>query len=177
MQAFCLLLEHYPSRLLALEQIRRIRTKNLLIIVLAVAQGYAQHLVWGTAKESAREDALVTAHPLAKNNAPVLVVKDVLVLALGFAQVDVEEPAEEIVLWVVKINARYSVKVPVRQPVKARVPPPVKAHVITPARRDVLQPAEIPASWYAQGPVLARVVPAAATDVPGRRHCSKSMVI
>lgn len=111
---------------------------------------------------------------LAKSNAQVLVVRDVLVLALEFAQADVEELAVVIVLENVKTNVCLPAKVHALLPVKARVPLPVKAHVITPARQHVLQPAEIPANCYAQVLVPARVDPVAAMGVQGQRHCSKS---
>lgn len=150
---------------------------SLLITVQVVARDYAQHLVWGIAKENAKEDVSVTAHPLAKSNAPVLVVKDALMLALKFAQADAEELAVVIVLENVKTNVCLPAKVHALLPVKARVPLPVKAHVITPARQHVLQPAEIPVNCYAQAPVLARVVPVVAMDVRGQHHCSKSLIL
>lgn len=117
---------------------------------------------------------LETAPPLVKNNAPVLAVKDVLVLALAFAQEDAGELVEVIVLENVKTNVCSPAKTHALQPAKARAPLLAKAHVTTPARQDVLQPAEIPASWYALAPVPARVVPVAAMDVQEQRHCSKS---
>lgn len=53
----------------------------------------------------------------------------------------------------------------------------VKRLVNIAAKHRVATPVQIPVCSCAQALVLARVVPIVATDVPGRRHCSKSMVI
>ena len=108
---------------------------------------------------------------------PVLAVKDAPAPALEFAQGDAGERVEVIVLENVKTNVCSPAKTHALQPAKARAPLLAKAHVTTPARRDVLLPAEIPASWYAQAPVPARVAQVAAMDAQEQRHCSKSMTV